>query len=438
MCVCARAPNTNNTSLHETCTARARYMKCLQLDQGLADAAFDSGLRDAMRAGAGSNWRRRQQQQQPYSAALPATPATIPDAADASNADRPQPLPVPASPPLTVVLDEAQDCSDCIVSLVLGQRRRGTVVVAAFDEHQTIYQFRHSEGRALAAAAADVDCALSTTFRFGAPLDRVATACVRFFKGVRGRGGSDENDEGDEGDGKGNSSSGIDTSTTTSTTSTTRTTTTTTSTSTTTTTTTTGRRRGEGSSSACGDGAVRVGCSLLSAAAAASGGCVAEEQPFLVRCATSSRGPTRVQLASEPPYLPLVDALHRAGASTCDRSDASSSALPSAVLRGTAVQPMAVLARRNATLFLELVRLLAAVASREARGETSELARPASAASSSSSFLSSFSASSSSLSSSRLRFHCVGGLDGEIGCGLAGALDVHWLKVSCSGFVLCS
>ena len=80
-----------------------------------------------------------------------------------------------------VIVDEAQDCSDCMIAVVASSRRMGKRVIYAYDTNQTIYQFKHVTGARLRKEPATLSLRLSQTFRFGPPLDAITTAAVRFF-----------------------------------------------------------------------------------------------------------------------------------------------------------------------------------------------------------------------------------------------------------------
>ena len=82
-----------------------------------------------------------------------------------------------------VMIDEAQDLNDAQLSVLLRpQIPFGLVVV--YDRHQTIYQHVGAQGGdgLLGQYKPTYERTLSRSFRFGAPLDTLATSVIRFFK----------------------------------------------------------------------------------------------------------------------------------------------------------------------------------------------------------------------------------------------------------------
>ena len=79
-----------------------------------------------------------------------------------------------------VMVDEAQDLTEAQLSIVLGMSCFALIVV--FDTHQTIYQHFGATGNLLSGMTPTYERRLSRSYRFGEPLDALATHVVRFFK----------------------------------------------------------------------------------------------------------------------------------------------------------------------------------------------------------------------------------------------------------------
>lgn len=75
-----------------------------------------------------------------------------------------------------VVLDEAQDCTDCMLDLL----SRGKFArVIACDPHQNIYQFNNVDGRYLAKMGVNYRMSLPQSFRFGNDIAQLLTRIAR-------------------------------------------------------------------------------------------------------------------------------------------------------------------------------------------------------------------------------------------------------------------
>eukprot|EP00439_Symbiodinium_sp_Y106_P014895 s453_g2.t1 len=76
----------------------------------------------------------------------------------------------------TIVLDEAQDCTDCMLDAVKSHQ---AACVMACDPRQNIYQFRHVTGECLRSMQVDHRMILSQSFRFGETIAAFLTKIAR-------------------------------------------------------------------------------------------------------------------------------------------------------------------------------------------------------------------------------------------------------------------
>nr|XP_026690280.1 F-box DNA helicase 1 isoform X2 [Ciona intestinalis] len=79
-----------------------------------------------------------------------------------------------------ILLDEAQDCSECMRDILVKQTKHATLVLVG-DSHQQIYGFRHARD-ALTLVRHTHSYYLTQSFRFGPEIAQVADALLRGFK----------------------------------------------------------------------------------------------------------------------------------------------------------------------------------------------------------------------------------------------------------------
>ena len=79
-----------------------------------------------------------------------------------------------------VVLDEAQDCTDCMLDIL---KSKQFARVIACDPHQNIYQFNHVDGKYLAGMHVDHHMSLPQSFRFGNAIANFLTRVARASPG---------------------------------------------------------------------------------------------------------------------------------------------------------------------------------------------------------------------------------------------------------------
>uniref|UniRef100_A0A7S2WL44 DNA 3'-5' helicase n=1 Tax=Rhizochromulina marina TaxID=1034831 RepID=A0A7S2WL44_9STRA len=99
------------------------------------------------------------------------------------------------APYTCILLDEAQDCNEAMIEIIVSQLSRKKSVIFAYDENQCIYQFRNAAGTILEKLESTYTLPLTKSFRFGKPLDDLAWNLVKHFRGesysfgIRGAGG---------------------------------------------------------------------------------------------------------------------------------------------------------------------------------------------------------------------------------------------------------